>query len=253
MKKNLIIFILTIIIIPTILVMFWFGFNKRTQLQNKPNNPKNDQVINELDDSILWATTHGTIIDTLAESAEVKNIKLPETIFDKTMKIPGTSITFKYPSKGFYGLPFTSESPKIPEYKPDDELPEFGKLNVRAVGFEPDRTNFDKNKTAEYIELGLHIEDEGVQLKGSETLEEVMALYATNVYHDDLFVKKGKNSMINNHNFFIPVRGFAFTLTKDGLLVVVMNDSTTKYPESIAAYKNNEKLFIQILESIKFE
>lgn len=38
------------------------------------------------------------------QNSENEKINFPETVFDTSVEIPGTGISFKYPSKGFYGL-----------------------------------------------------------------------------------------------------------------------------------------------------
>ncbi len=169
----------------------------------------------------------------------------PEPEFDGSVKIDDTGITVEYPTKGYYGLGADVSFSKSDPYP-------LGSLSINAS------TKYDQRKAAEYVILTV-----GARTKKSgETL--AMAVDSLSKFKYPEAIKESRNINIDGHEFYIEKY---LGDTKDGWTGMAINGDQVisvlfKYimgdaqyepaPESIAAYKNNDKLFLQILEHVRF-
>lgn len=168
-----------------------------------------------------------------------QEITLPVSNLDSAAEIPSTNMLLPYPSQGFYGLGAQLST---------------GAEQGLAVST---KVPYDVNKGSEYVVLSASV----VRLaKNGETLKDVVESFASlDSIERDYIKTNGKYETINGHEYFI------YKVTEDVTVwsgVVVSNGNVvaitlaykyTEAPESMAAYKNNDMLFREILSKISFK
>lgn len=193
------------------------------------------------------------------QNSKLSLIFLTENNFDAIATVPNTDISFKYPSKGFYGLGVKFLGPNV---EPDADMTE-----IKKIGFEYSAP-IDKTKVSEYINFYLGPETERGNIDGEYNLEN--AVKAIKKIHGIIGIENGVYKTFNNYKFYIYKDDdqndmevwHAIFLQNDGAYQVSINylkpkntlygnDSNT--PESQAAYKNNDQLFLEILKNISWK
>lgn len=182
--------------------------------------------------------------DFSAQKEKNYNFVLPENKFDATMQLPNSNISFSYPKDGFYGL-------GIKTTKISSEGNTFGIHTESTAKFDPD-------KQSEYTTLDIKSFKKESKV---QTLDDLISNSNIVYPSDHEYALKGKKVLIGNQEFFI-YKGLNGITWWRGLAIIKNNvvDTTLNYwptqnesPESIAAEQNNDKLFLEILENIKFE
>lgn len=175
-----------------------------------------------------------------------KEIEPPKTNFDTNIRLQNSNISFKYPSEGFYNLGI-----KITDIEPDSAL-------ISGIHIEP-IAEFDKNFQSAYVtaEIMLLKND-----KNFKNIDELALFYKTDesatTFDRDYANENGKILDINENKYFIykvtedVTLWRALTITREGIIEVSLAYKNGFTPYSEAAYKNNEKLFLEILGNVSF-
>lgn len=176
-------------------------------------------------------------------SAIHQTITFAEPVFDASMPVGNTGVTVFYPKDGFYGMGIV---------KLDSTITNANELGLVEIGTAKPIEPQAPSKT-----LGLHV-SVAKNLDQAETLQSIVAKIKPDTMHID-----GRIVIVNDNDFYITKivgqdAGDAwagFTLKNDKVISVGIT-----YPyagpgasdEDIAAYKNNDRLFLQILQNMKF-
>jgi hypothetical protein len=174
-----------------------------------------------------------------------KEYNFPKPNFDGSVKISGTGVVVEYPKKGFYDLGAEISFSKIAPYT-------LGSANI-AVSAE-----YDPIKASEYIVLSVGIR----QKKDNETMETIANLENKNIEA----LAPGQLTTINGKEYFIQksiheatsiTEWYGASIVNNKTILVTMKFGQSGWDgipsaESLAAYKNNDKLFLDILGHIKF-
>ena len=186
-------------------------------------------------------------------------ISLPKNNFDTTTAVPNTNISFKYPSKGFYGLGVKFLGTGL---EPGADM-----TKIKQVGFEYSAP-IDSAKISEFIDFYIGLVTEKGNVDGDYTLEN--AVKSIKKIYDPSGIDNGRYEIFNGHEFYIYKQDdsrvgslvwLAYFLQDDGVYKVTINylkpnntiygkDSDTA--ESRAVYRNNDELFLEILKNIEF-
>lgn len=175
------------------------------------------------------------------------NTKLPENNFDTTYQIPNTNIIFKYPSAGFYGLGIDIAS----------------STEVRGLisGIHTESiSEFERNAQSAYAVLNINLIENEKNFKNINDFAEDFKKDPGVSFYDQEYAKEnGRLININDKEYFIykltedATAWSAFTVNKDGIVWVMLAYTSSFTPYSVAVYKNNDGLFLEILENISFE
>lgn len=155
----------------------------------------------------------------------------------------GTGITIFYPEAGFYGL-----GAKVVITEEDDDTVE--ELNIGTV------EEFDATRAAEFVTLHMSIK----KTSSIETLEDAVDVIPSSGYYAAEYAEEnGKYITVNNYEYFTyrvtesVTAWTALGVHNDFNFSVGLAYPNRDYPESLAAYENNDELFLEILSNIKFE
>jgi len=136
---------------------------------------------------------------------------------------------------------------------------------VKKMGFEY-LAPIDPAKVSEYIVFYIGLVTEKDNIDGDYTLEN--AVKSIKKIYDPMDIDNGRNETFNGHKFYIyrtdnraGLGGWlAYFLQDDGVYQVSINylkvnnpvyAKDTDTPESRAAFKNNDRLFLEILKNIR--
>jgi hypothetical protein len=170
--------------------------------------------------------------------------ELPKINFDTEAQLPDTNINFKYPKEGFYnlGINITNEETN-------------GNL-IAGVHIES-TAKFDSNAQSAYVVAEIKL------LKNEKNFEDIEKFAAAYKEDPDLSMfdreyakENGQIADINNKKYFIykvtedATVWRALTIAEEGIVEVSLayTNSFTSYSEAV--YKNNDGLFLEILENI---
>lgn len=179
-----------------------------------------------------------------SSASSAKEYSFPEPNFDGSVKIADTGVIVEYPKKGFYDL---GADVSISKYEPYV----LGSANIATSA------EYDPTKASEYVVLTVGIRPKN----GNETMETIAS--SRNSIEA---LAPGHLATINGKKYFIQesvrettsvTEWHGATITNNNLVVVTMRFGQAGLDgipaaESIAAYKNNDKLFLDILGHIKF-
>ena len=170
-------------------------------------------------------------------------IVLPPTVFDSTITVSSTHLSFSYPSKGFYGLgvrlfpqPANSEPGLIAGMATNPVAP------------------FTDQKTSEYLVMNVSL----FQNKEDLTPEEMLAALPDGSADKEAAKMNGKNIQIGTHRFFV-YRGDegvdgsrALATSTEGMVSISFSYTDSDKPESQAASMYNNELFNEALSYVSF-
>lgn len=173
---------------------------------------------------------------------QVKDIALPVTIFDTTTSVDGTSLSFAYPSKGFYnlGVVLTKETPE--------------NIKDLIAGYHIETTEpYDSKKGSEFVVVNVSVlkNDKSITFDG---VNDYLLKRAGDIEREG--IKEGSVFAVGSDKYFIykvseDVRVWsAYTVAKDGIVMVTMAYTGSEGAESEKAYANNDSLFKEVLSHI---
>ncbi|MFH1036485.1 MAG: hypothetical protein ABIG29_00935 [Candidatus Nealsonbacteria bacterium] len=175
------------------------------------------------------------------------NIELPENNFDAAYQIPGTNIFFRYPSDGFYGLGINIAS--------STEV----RGLISGMHAEP-VSEFERDAQSAYVVLNINlIENEKAFTNINNFAEDFKKDSDVSFYDREYAKENGRIAEINDKEYFIykvtedATAWSAYTINKNGIVWVMLAYTNSLTPYSDSAYKNNDGLFLEILENISFE
>ncbi|MDP3996856.1 MAG: hypothetical protein Q8P86_04175 [bacterium] len=174
-------------------------------------------------------------------------IKLPENNFDALYQIPDTNIIFKYPSAGFYGLGIDiTNSTGV-------------KGLISGIHTEP-VLEFKRDAQSAYVVLNINlIENEKDFTNIDDFAEDFKKDPGVSFYDQEYAKENGRLAEINGKEYFIykltedATAWSAFAINKNGIVWVMLAYTNSFTPYSDSIYKNNDELFLNILENINFE
>ena len=186
-------------------------------------------------------------------------VSLPKNNFDTTATVPNTNISFKYPSEGFYGLGVKFLDSAV---EPGADM-----TKIKQIGFEYSAPK-DPTKVSEYINFYIGLVTEKGNVDGDYTLEN--AVKSIKKIYDPSDIDDGRYETFNGHEFYLYKQDddrnsriwLAYFLQNDGvyrLTIQYLKPNNILYgkqsdtPESRAAFKNNDQLFLGILKNITLE
>ncbi len=179
------------------------------------------------------------------EVAEDEGFKLPENKFDTSISIPGTKLILKYPSKGFYqlGAVVKTNEPGAPD--------SYGNvLTIQA------KEKYNNEKGSEFITLVTALREADPNEKILKNVNEILN---PNQVEIDYAKNNGSYKTINGQEFFVYkvdevlTLYKAITLQNNQVIIITLMYKPTDGKESEAAFKNNDKLLIEILENISYK
>ncbi|MFA5129022.1 MAG: hypothetical protein WC445_03615 [Patescibacteria group bacterium] len=175
-----------------------------------------------------------------------KEVELPKTNFDTEAQLQNTNIKFKYPKDGFYNLGID-----ITNIATSENL-------IAGVHIES-TAEFDRNAQSAYMvaEIKLLKND-----KKFEDIEELVSFYKTDSglseFEKEYAKENGHVVDINGNKYFIykvtedAAVWHALTIIREGIIEISLAYTNSFTPYSEAIYKNNNGLFLEILENINF-
>lgn len=173
-------------------------------------------------------------------------VQLPENTFDTTTTIPGTRLVFSYPAKGFYGI-----GADVITSQADESVSRYHTL-ITVQSTAP----YEIEKGSEFVALSFVVREQRAE---ERTLKDIVnALDPDSV--DGQYAKfNGVYRTFNGQEFFVikvsedATFWGAMTLLDDDVIWIRLAYKGTEGLESQAAYPNNDRLFLQILEHISFK
>lgn len=160
---------------------------------------------------------------------------LPSNTFDGSATIPATKVSFAYPTKGFYGL-----GAKLSK--------ENGNAHLETT------SPYVLEKGSEFVTLHIAVTENTKK----DTLESLVTrLKSESVGRiEESYLNNGSLKTIGDRDFYVykttedVTVWSAFTVTQDAIINATLSYKATDGAESQAAYANNDKLFIEILERV---
>lgn len=174
-------------------------------------------------------------------------IELPKTSFDAEAQLQNTNIKFKYPKDGFYNLGIN-----ITDIASSETL--ISGIHIESAA------EFDSNTQSAYVISEIKLPK---NKKNFKDMEELASFYKTDesitTFERDYANENGRILDIKDNKYFIykatedATTWHAFTIAEEGIVEVslVYTNSFTHYSEAL--YKNNDKLFLEILENINLK
>lgn len=174
-------------------------------------------------------------------------IEMLKIKFDTEAKPSNTNINFKYPGEGFYGLGINTT-----DIEPGGDI-------IFGIHTEP-TADFDSNAQSAYVveEIKLLKND-----RNYEDIEKFASDYKENpilsMFDREYAKENGQITEISGNKYFIykvteDVTAWrAFTITEEGILEVSLAYTNSFTPCSETIYKNNNELFLEILENINIK
>lgn len=216
-----IIIVIFVMLLAGILVIYKYNNNNNFLVNNNSNN--NNQDIDNTD------------------------IKLPEIDFDTEAQILNTNIKFKYPSKGFYNLGI-----KIINKTPDENL-------IAGVHIEP-TLEFDRNAQSAYVITEIKLVKNKENFRNIEDFAFFFKTDSTATSFEKEYAKENGHFVVfNNRKYFIfkmtedATAWTALAIWENSIIAVSLAYTNSFTPYSEAIYKNNDKLFLEILNNISFK
>ena len=172
------------------------------------------------------------------------SVVLPPTVFDSTVTVSSTDLSFSYPSKGFYGLgikvfPFpTTDEPGV----------------IAAVATNP-LAPFTDEKTSEYVVLNVSL----LKNKQGWTPEQMIVGFPFGTIDKEAAKTNGAYVKVGSHQFFVYKSDegvtslTALATSTEGMVDVNLAYRGSDKPESKAAYAHNDELFTEILSHVDFK
>jgi len=174
------------------------------------------------------------------------SIELPKNDFDAIYQIPDTNIFFKYPSAGFYGLGVRIATSTGVE----------GSLGGVGVG---ESAEYKEEARSAYVTLNIDLLKNDKNFASIDDFAKDFQKESSVAYYDHTYAKENGHFLeINGRRYFIykvtedATAWIAYTFDKGGILQVRLAYTGNDQPYSGAIYKNNDKLFLEILENIHF-
>jgi hypothetical protein len=180
-----------------------------------------------------------------SQSAVVQKteIRLSETSFDTRKVIPGTRISFSYPSKGFYGL-----GSEIFESEQDE-----GDNLVKSVAIQT-TVPYVAERGSEFVTLT--VKARSLRL-GETSLKDIIDAIDSNSIEGQYIASNGTYRTINGIPFFllkvtedVTVWSARFVVGND-LVTILFAYKLTDGTESQAAYSMNDRIFLDILSGLR--
>jgi hypothetical protein len=175
-----------------------------------------------------------------------KEIELPKTNFDTEAQLQNTNIKFKYPKEGFYKLGIN--------------MTDMATSETLIAGVHIESTaEFDRNAQSAYVvaEIKLLKND-----KKFEDIEKFASSYKEDsnlsVFDREYAKENGHVVDINGNKYFIykvtedATVWHALTITAEGVIEISLAYTNSFIPYSETIYRNNDELFLEILENINF-
>ncbi|MFA5413621.1 MAG: hypothetical protein WC348_03720 [Patescibacteria group bacterium] len=176
-----------------------------------------------------------------------KEAELPKTNFDAESQLPNTNINFKYPSEGFYNLGIN-----LTKIEPAADI-------ISGIHTEP-TAEFDNNAQSAYVisEIKL-LKNE----KNFEDIEKFVSSYkedfGLSTFDREYAKENGQIIDISGNKYFVykvtedATVWRALTITAEGIIEVSLAYTNSFTPHSENIYKNNDGLFLEILENINLK
>ena len=175
-----------------------------------------------------------------------KKIEPPKTNFDVEAQLLNTNITFKYPEEGFYNIGIN-----ITNVATNENL-------ISGVHIES-TAEFDSNAQSAYVVAEIKLLKNE---KNFEDIEELVSFYKTDSglseFEKEYAKENGLIVDIGGNEYFIykvtedATVWRALTIAEEGIVEVSLAYTNSFTPYSEAIYKNNDELFLEILENINF-
>jgi len=173
--------------------------------------------------------------------------RLPETTFDSTATIPGTRLSFSYPSKGFYGI---GADLKTFTYADGSASGNHTEVTVQSTA------PYAYERGSEFVTLWVVARNRRSEEK---ILEDVVNAFDPNSINGQYAKLTGEYRTFNDQKFFVMKAAedvttwSALTLLDDDAIWISLAYKATDGAESQAAYEHNDQLFIDILSRVKVE
>jgi len=170
--------------------------------------------------------------------------ELPKINFDTEIQLPNTNINFKYPKEGFYnlGINITNEETNG---------------NLIAGAHIESTAKFDSNAQSAYVVAEIKL------LKNEKNFEDMEKFSSSYKEDPNLSIFDREYAKENGHVVDISGNKYflykvtedatvwrALTIAEEGILEVNLAYTNSFTPYSEAIYKNNDGLFLEILENI---
>ncbi|MBI5071959.1 hypothetical protein HZB93_03685 [Candidatus Falkowbacteria bacterium] len=173
-----------------------------------------------------------------------KEIELPKINFDAEAQLPNANINFKYPKEGFYKLGIN-----LTDLATSETL-------ISGIHIEP-TAEFDRNAQSAYVVEEIKLLKNEKNFKNMEELESFYKTdFSLSEFEREYAKENGHILDINDNKYFIykvtedATVWHALTIAEEGVIEVSLayTNGFTPYSENI--YKNNDGLFLEILENI---
>lgn len=167
------------------------------------------------------------------------DVQLPENTFNASTTVPGTRVIFSYPAKGFYGLG-------------TDIVTNDAEQSVVVQTAAP----YITEKGSEHVVLTVTAKKLPTDQK---SLEDVIGAIDPNSYIGQYVKMNGEYRTIGGQDFFLSKMTedvtvwSASTINEKNVISIILAYKNQEGAESQAAYQNNDRLFLQILEHISFK
>ena len=187
-----------------------------------------------------------TIFKNQTNSSLLSPAVLPGNVFDTTYPIPGTSASFSYPKKGFYGLGAVVDS--YPAEDPGDSVTKSVMVRTTAP--------YDSERGSEFVTLTIGVNQ---HFSKDTTFQQFVDSFDPQGIEAQYATINGTYKTINNHEFFVDqvmedvTVWNAYTLLDGNLVSIIFAYKLGDGAESQAAYLYNDQLFLQILSHITFD
>jgi len=173
-----------------------------------------------------------------------KETELPKINFDAEAQLPNTNINFKYPKEGFYNLGIN-----ITDIAASETL-------IAGVHIES-TAEFDRNAQSAYVVAEIKL------LKNEKNFEDIEKF--SSAYKEDPSLSMFDKEYAKENGHILDIKGNryfiykvaedatvwrAVTITEEGIVEVNLAYTNSFTPHSETIYKNNDGLFLEILENI---
>jgi hypothetical protein len=187
------------------------------------------------------STPSSTTNTTTSIAPTQETVQLPENKFDTMVNIPGTKLVLAYPAKGFYQL-----GARVNTHQPSDS-------NLGDVlNISPEQP-YNAARGSEFVILAVSVRNPGAAEK---TLKDVIAGLDPNTIETSYAKENGNYRTINGQEFFMykvtedSTLQKAMILKNNQIITISLTYKLIEGAQSETAYRNNDKLFLEILEHI---
>lgn len=173
-----------------------------------------------------------------------KEVELPKINFDAESQLPNTNIKFNYPKEGFYKLGIN-----LTDLATSETL-------ISGIHIEP-TAEFDRNAQSAYVVAEIKLLKNEKSFKNTGELE---SFYKTDSSLPEVEREYAKENGyvldIKDNKYFIykvtedATVWHASTITEEGIIEVSLAYTNSFTPNSETIYKNNDGLFLEILENV---